>query len=565
MADSDSDTLFQGQDARISQFSAPTPSDSESLDKRLLLQKGFEPVIAEGRFRIYKILKRKATFLQCGKFVHPLLPRSRLTRVTESVLVFPQPIPGKYWRITLLWDSENDIDCLEGVLTKICCYENSYKEICLLGAEEYDDDDDDKPNEGTSGDEVSTRHRKLSHFSNRLSKIWPIEDLDGYSYAEEISPTSHDFGISTDDIPVYEDNEHTNGTTAFDYLDGQHASNRPNQLTYRDSKATLRDLSISAINTPQTNPQDHRANSGVTVIDLDEENQFMGIRINGHVDPSGSPRMMSTPKAMYGSMSPRTQPYNFDPPVIYNTDNSESWSRIAALDLPDTSTLERPNGHNSPIDDLMDLQSETGSVASFRPSSVLRTSESTRNPGTQSSYNSLQRPQTTRFATDPGFRYQSLENRDEWLEVTGSNPQCPNENENDVEDDHPGSSITSDSNVYNGYNLDVYSPNRQLSKRDSWNISRLSQVTGEIVSGSCNYISSKIPLYSVAVENRNDSYNTYHLQSAAPRPQSQPLSELRDEIEPTNFYHQFVAVSGYMGWQLFNRVVPSWNLSSNRR
>ncbi|ANB12175.1 Inp1p [Sugiyamaella lignohabitans] len=139
--DSDVSVLFSGWVAKMTQFTSPNydmTKDYESPPN--MTTRVSESIVSEGKLQIYQILGKKAAFLQCGKFVHPILPRLRLWRVEDKVFVLPQPNPGKFWRIELLpstsitndesetiMESANDLNSLEQVLGDACFYRNVYE------------------------------------------------------------------------------------------------------------------------------------------------------------------------------------------------------------------------------------------------------------------------------------------------------------------------------------------------------------------------------------------------------------------------------------------------------
>lgn len=84
-------------------------------------------LIAKGTFQIYKMLGQTATYLKCGQFVHPILPKMRLWRILFNQFILPQPNPGRYWRLEISdMGSECEIEELESIFSQSCYYQRIY-------------------------------------------------------------------------------------------------------------------------------------------------------------------------------------------------------------------------------------------------------------------------------------------------------------------------------------------------------------------------------------------------------------------------------------------------------
>lgn len=117
--------LFSGSEAKLVQFST-ADSDRSWDDPPAASARSPESAVAQGPVRVYRILKDAATFIQVGKFVHPLLPRTRVWRTGRGELLLPQPIPRKFWRLEL--EGARGIRQLEQVLETACTYKKVYDE-----------------------------------------------------------------------------------------------------------------------------------------------------------------------------------------------------------------------------------------------------------------------------------------------------------------------------------------------------------------------------------------------------------------------------------------------------
>lgn len=139
--------LFSGQQARITQFTVYNYNASRDFDVPPPdnSMRSPESLVSQGILKVYKILAKKAAFLQCGlKFVHPVLPKSRLWRTNVHEFLLPQPIPGKFWRIELIETNGNEaqeetvcaaLDELETAFRTTCLYRNEYRPLPQLEPE----------------------------------------------------------------------------------------------------------------------------------------------------------------------------------------------------------------------------------------------------------------------------------------------------------------------------------------------------------------------------------------------------------------------------------------------
>jgi hypothetical protein len=117
----DTEVLFSGDDAKLTQFSAfrfkdfdfPPPEGNQIK----------EALVARGTLQVYKMLgKERAAFIRCGSFVQPILPKLRVWRTQNNQFILPQPLPEKYWKIVLP-DTAEYMD-LELILDETCFYRN---------------------------------------------------------------------------------------------------------------------------------------------------------------------------------------------------------------------------------------------------------------------------------------------------------------------------------------------------------------------------------------------------------------------------------------------------------
>lgn len=80
-------------------------------------------VLAVGTVQISAPLGREIGYLQVGHFRQPLLPRRRVWRSSPTQLIFPQPVPSRYWQL--------DVDAppaaharLDAVLSELCNFQS---------------------------------------------------------------------------------------------------------------------------------------------------------------------------------------------------------------------------------------------------------------------------------------------------------------------------------------------------------------------------------------------------------------------------------------------------------
>lgn len=176
----DTEVLFSGDDAKLTQFSAfrfkdfdfPPPDGNQIK----------EALVARGTLQVYKMLgKERAAFIRCGAFVQPILPKLRVWRTQNNQFILPQPLPEKYWKIVLPATSEY-MD-LELILDETCFYRNlvpppppsSDESDSELTSDEPDltndrtvsttNDDDDDHNDPYSSS-ASTLDRILDNFED---------------------------------------------------------------------------------------------------------------------------------------------------------------------------------------------------------------------------------------------------------------------------------------------------------------------------------------------------------------------------------------------------------------
>lgn len=118
--------LFAGTNVRLQQFCTFRKHDDfdspPSKHNRIKVE-----TLAKGELQVYKMLGKKAAFMRCGSFVHPILPKLRTWRTELNEFIIPQPIPGKYWRIEIPSCELNDEfmgSNLEQVFDETCFYRN---------------------------------------------------------------------------------------------------------------------------------------------------------------------------------------------------------------------------------------------------------------------------------------------------------------------------------------------------------------------------------------------------------------------------------------------------------
>ncbi len=87
-----------------------------------------ERIVAHGRFQVFTLHNDKVTYIKCGDAVQAILPKLRLWRTSLSQFIFPQPIPGRYWRVELFRSTYKIADDLRRALEQSCCFLDQIKE-----------------------------------------------------------------------------------------------------------------------------------------------------------------------------------------------------------------------------------------------------------------------------------------------------------------------------------------------------------------------------------------------------------------------------------------------------
>lgn len=193
----DTVTLFEGENAVLSQFSAFTSLKNYDSPPSVK-HRTSEQIVSEGVLRVYKILGKSAAFLQCGMFVHPILPKLRFWRTDLGEFILPQPNPGKYWRIELTGITDladptfENIQSLEHVLRESCNYMNIVPLEKFKTLEDVVDEvkkqELSKMNEKVLNDVPEFLYHNLSHseltgspdsFKNDTEKNFQVEVLSG--------------------------------------------------------------------------------------------------------------------------------------------------------------------------------------------------------------------------------------------------------------------------------------------------------------------------------------------------------------------------------------------------
>lgn len=152
-------TLFESRSASIYKFPVlQPPKDYNSApelptylleDSEDFKQRRKNLLVAQGKFQIYKMLGKAAAYVRCGQFIHPILPKMRLWRVLVDQFIFPQPNPGKYWRLEISQLAMEDADALENIFYDSCLYQKIYVTSIFS-----DPESDQKSNASNSGDNV---------------------------------------------------------------------------------------------------------------------------------------------------------------------------------------------------------------------------------------------------------------------------------------------------------------------------------------------------------------------------------------------------------------------------
>ncbi|KAG5362607.1 hypothetical protein CJU89_1734 [Yarrowia sp. B02] len=101
-----------------------------------------ERIVAHGRFQVFTLHNDKVTYIKCGDAVQAILPKLRLWRTSLSQFIFPQPIPGRYWRVELFRSTYKIADDLRRALEQSCCFLDQIKapELEEGAKEEYIED-----------------------------------------------------------------------------------------------------------------------------------------------------------------------------------------------------------------------------------------------------------------------------------------------------------------------------------------------------------------------------------------------------------------------------------------
>lgn len=86
-----------------------------------------ERIVAHGRFQVFTLHNDKVTYIKCGDAVQAILPKLRLWRTSLSQFIFPQPIPGRYWRVELFRSTYKIADDLRMALEASCCFLDQIK------------------------------------------------------------------------------------------------------------------------------------------------------------------------------------------------------------------------------------------------------------------------------------------------------------------------------------------------------------------------------------------------------------------------------------------------------
>ncbi|KAG5369991.1 hypothetical protein CJU90_1315 [Yarrowia sp. C11] len=86
-----------------------------------------ERIVAHGRFQVFTLHNDKVTYIKCGDAVQAILPKLRLWRTSLSQFIFPQPIPGRFWRVELFRSTYKIADDLRMALEQSCCFLDQIK------------------------------------------------------------------------------------------------------------------------------------------------------------------------------------------------------------------------------------------------------------------------------------------------------------------------------------------------------------------------------------------------------------------------------------------------------
>lgn len=114
MPHSDNDLLFAGCDAQLDTFSAKTSSPRQAPD--IPARRVF---VTKGPLRVTATAAREIAYLHVGAFSHPIMPRARVWR-SEEVIILAQPSPNRFWAVQLVNSPTDAVERLDLVLTAIC-------------------------------------------------------------------------------------------------------------------------------------------------------------------------------------------------------------------------------------------------------------------------------------------------------------------------------------------------------------------------------------------------------------------------------------------------------------
>ncbi|CAN6599423.1 hypothetical protein TRVA0_001S07250 [Trichomonascus vanleenenianus] len=461
--DKEEDTvvLFASKDARLTQFNAIRTHDYDFPPNRDNRMK--ESLVTRGDLEVYKMLGKKAAFLRCGKFVHPILPRLRVWRTDDREFILPQPIPSKFWRIVLL-DQEGGGEDLRGydleyVFNETCHYRN----VVPPPSPPASDGEPDVAEEDSVEDEESPKESTINSEQDSVDPIEKDESTNSKQELVDLIEQEESISLEQESVEPIEHNESTDS------------------IKQEESESIEEEDSNDPIEReePIKDTKDNRE------------------RVT---------KRMERPHSAYSS-SASTLDKILDcfeaPPAMVNV---ESGNATVGLIVND-----------SLIHDLDDIPSSS-------PASTAATSDSratsassleglrTTPPLVSAPYISHPLvPLATRnniiSSTFP-LRFRPMD--DDWLEISGSGPS------------------------YHYSHETRHNP---------------VQWAGELVSSSSAYFTERvIP--------RRQSLRTYHscdsMRSHKPEPSYSPLSNNSD----VDFYHQALAVSGYVGWRIWNRLSP---------
>jgi hypothetical protein len=493
--ENDCSTLFTGGNARLSQFAVPKYSGNKDFDSPPdMTLRTPETIVAEGQLRIYKILGKKAAFLQCGKFVHPILPRLRLWRIEPSVFILPQPQQGKFWRIDLEpAQGEDDIGDLESVLSAECCYRNSCDPV------------GEEPSEDVSPGEDSEEGENYLDGANLLSGVG--EELDVVNSDEddlksvivtvkgdilEIDEKDTDGVMMTVDADVLneEDLESMMVTVQGDTMEEEE------EAVVVDAEEDMEGDFV--VTEPVSEVASEESKSPVYDMDfVSDLNVARPVQSGGPLSPSLDDILDTFGDAPYAQKGC---------PLFISGDDDITWHQVDSPQDPydasdyskfvaESNSSESSSCESSPSPGNISIDSQLDPSSSFLTHPLVPLSH--RNNIISGLY---------------PLRFQPME--DDWLEV----------------------------NMPRGF-LGSYHASLYPRMSGLGYLSWVSQVTGDIISGSSNYVNEKLDQADLA----------RHWE----QPQGSSDDDASPKLEP-DFYQQVVAVSGYMGWRILSRVISPW-------